>query len=65
MQFENGTCNLSSILHLLNPLHEPIKSLPDSARQPHEFRGSLKLFQHYVIPNYGRFPVALVRGEDS
>jgi acetylornithine/N-succinyldiaminopimelate aminotransferase len=25
----------------------------------------LKLFQRYVIPNYGRFPVALVRGEDS
>ncbi len=26
---------------------------------------TLKLFQQYVIPNYGRFPVALVRGEDS
>jgi len=25
----------------------------------------LKLFQRYVIPNYGRFPIALVRGEDS
>jgi acetylornithine/N-succinyldiaminopimelate aminotransferase len=25
----------------------------------------LQLFQQYVIPNYGRFPVALVRGEDS
>ena len=25
----------------------------------------LKLFQRYVIPNYGRFPVALVRGEGS
>ena len=25
----------------------------------------LKLFERYVIPNYGRFPVALVRGEDS
>jgi acetylornithine/N-succinyldiaminopimelate aminotransferase len=26
---------------------------------------TLKLFQKYVIPNYGRFPVALVRGEGS
>ncbi|MGA2069582.1 MAG: acetylornithine/succinylornithine family transaminase [Thermoguttaceae bacterium] len=26
---------------------------------------TVKLFQRYVIPNYGRFPVALVRGEDS
>ncbi|MGD0899368.1 MAG: aspartate aminotransferase family protein [Thermoguttaceae bacterium] len=26
---------------------------------------TLKLFERYVIPNYGRFPVALVRGEDS
>ena len=25
----------------------------------------LKLFERYVIPNYGRFPVALVRGEGS
>jgi predicted acetylornithine/succinylornithine family transaminase len=25
----------------------------------------VKLFERYVIPNYGRFPVALVRGEDS
>jgi predicted acetylornithine/succinylornithine family transaminase len=25
----------------------------------------VKLFSRYVIPNYGRFPVALVRGEDS
>jgi predicted acetylornithine/succinylornithine family transaminase len=25
----------------------------------------LKLFQRYVIPNYGRYPVALVRGEGS
>ncbi|MGA2621939.1 MAG: aspartate aminotransferase family protein [Thermoguttaceae bacterium] len=25
----------------------------------------LKLFQKYVIPNYGRFPLALVRGQDS
>ena len=25
----------------------------------------LKLFQRYVIPNYGRFPVALTRGEGS
>jgi len=26
---------------------------------------TIKLFQRYVIPNYGRFPVALVRGEAS
>ncbi len=26
---------------------------------------TLKLFQRYVIPNYGRFPVVLVRGEGS
>jgi predicted acetylornithine/succinylornithine family transaminase len=26
---------------------------------------TLKLFQQYVIPNYNRFPVALVRGEGS
>ena len=26
---------------------------------------TLDLFQRYVIPNYGRFPVALVRGEGS
>jgi acetylornithine/succinyldiaminopimelate/putrescine aminotransferase len=26
---------------------------------------TIKLFDQYVIPNYGRFPVALVRGEDS
>jgi predicted acetylornithine/succinylornithine family transaminase len=26
---------------------------------------TVKLFERYVIPNYGRFPVALVRGEDS
>jgi acetylornithine/N-succinyldiaminopimelate aminotransferase len=26
---------------------------------------TIKLFQQYVIPNYGRFPVALVRGEGS
>lgn len=26
---------------------------------------TLKLFERYVIPNYGRFPVALVRGEGS
>ena len=26
---------------------------------------TVKLFQRYVIPNYGRFPVALVRGEGS
>lgn len=26
---------------------------------------TLKLFQQYVIPNYGRYPVALVRGEGS
>ena len=26
---------------------------------------TIKLFERYVIPNYGRFPVALVRGEGS
>ena len=26
---------------------------------------TIKLFEQYVIPNYGRFPVALVRGEGS
>jgi predicted acetylornithine/succinylornithine family transaminase len=26
---------------------------------------TIKLFDQYVIPNYGRFPVNLVRGEDS
>jgi predicted acetylornithine/succinylornithine family transaminase len=26
---------------------------------------TIKLFQRYVVPNYGRFPVALVRGEGS
>ncbi len=26
---------------------------------------TIRLFDQYVIPNYGRFPVALVRGEDS
>ena len=26
---------------------------------------TLKLFQRYVIPNYGRFPVVLARGEGS
>lgn len=26
---------------------------------------TIKLFDQYVIPNYGRFPVSLVRGEDS
>ena len=26
---------------------------------------TIKLFQKYVIPNYGRFPVSLVRGEGS
>jgi acetylornithine/N-succinyldiaminopimelate aminotransferase len=26
---------------------------------------TIKLFQQYVVPNYGRFPVSLVRGEDS
>ncbi len=26
---------------------------------------TIKLFQQYVIPNYGRFPVSLVRGEGS
>jgi predicted acetylornithine/succinylornithine family transaminase len=26
---------------------------------------TIQLFQDYVIPNYNRFPVALVRGEDS
>jgi predicted acetylornithine/succinylornithine family transaminase len=26
---------------------------------------TIQLFQQYVIPNYGRFPVALVRGEGS
>ncbi len=28
-------------------------------------RNASKLFQRYVIPNYSRFPVALVRGEGS
>jgi len=26
---------------------------------------TIKLFQQYVVPNYARFPVSLVRGEDS
>lgn len=26
---------------------------------------TIKLFEQYVVPNYGRFPVSLVRGEDS
>lgn len=26
---------------------------------------TIKLFQEYVVPNYARFPVSLVRGEDS
>ena len=26
---------------------------------------TIQLFKEYVIPNYGRFPVSLVRGEGS
>ena len=29
------------------------------------FKETLQLFDQYVIPNYARFPVSLVRGEDS
>ena len=37
--------------------------VPD--QQPMTSEETLKLFQQYVIPNYSRFPVALVRGEGS
>jgi acetylornithine/N-succinyldiaminopimelate aminotransferase len=33
--------------------------------QPSSSEEILKLFQRYVIPNYGRFPVALTHGEGS
>jgi len=32
---------------------------------PLDSQGVIRLFEQYVIPNYGRFPVALVRGEGS
>lgn len=32
---------------------------------PLDSQGVVRLFEQYVIPNYGRFPVALVRGEGS
>ncbi|MCR4412632.1 MAG: aspartate aminotransferase family protein [Thermoguttaceae bacterium] len=33
--------------------------------RPLSSQETIQLFQDYVIPNYNRFPVALVRGEDS
>jgi predicted acetylornithine/succinylornithine family transaminase len=33
--------------------------------KPLSSKETIELFQQYVIPNYGRFPVALVRGEGS
>ncbi len=33
--------------------------------RPLSSQDTIQLFQDYVIPNYNRFPVALVRGEDS
>ena len=35
------------------------------AYQPLSSKETIDLFQRYVIPNYGRFPVSLVRGEGS
>ena len=32
---------------------------------PLDSQGVVRLFEQYVIPNYNRFPVALVRGEGS
>ncbi len=36
-----------------------------TANRPLSSVETIKLFEHYVIPNYGRFPVSLVRGEGS
>ncbi len=36
-----------------------------SADKPLSSKETIDLFQRYVIPNYGRFPVSLVRGEGS
>jgi predicted acetylornithine/succinylornithine family transaminase len=36
-----------------------------AADGPMSSEETIKLFQKYVIPNYGRFPVSLVRGEGS
>ncbi len=35
------------------------------ATSPMSSEDTIKLFEQYVIPNYGRFPVSLVRGEGS
>ena len=35
------------------------------ATSPMSSEDTIKLFDQYVIPNYGRFPVSLVRGEGS
>jgi predicted acetylornithine/succinylornithine family transaminase len=39
--------------------------VPVASQGPRTSEEILKLFDQYVIPNYGRFPVALVRGEGS
>lgn len=35
------------------------------ANSPMSSEETIKLFQKYVVPNYGRYPVSLVRGEGS
>ncbi|HYW81510.1 MAG TPA: aspartate aminotransferase family protein [Thermoguttaceae bacterium] len=42
-----------------------MENSPQTASEPMSSEATIKLFDQYVIPNYGRFPVSLVRGEGS
>jgi len=42
-----------------------VENSPQTASEPMSSEATIKLFDQYVIPNYGRFPVSLVRGEGS
>ena len=48
-----------------NALSVPGRIPNVSDHSPMSSEEVLELFQRYVIPNYGRFPIALVRGEGS
>ncbi len=42
-----------------------MENSPQTVSEPMSSEATIKLFDQFVVPNYGRFPVSLVRGEGS
>jgi len=42
-----------------------VENSNQTVSEPMSSEATIKLFDQYVVPNYGRFPVSLVRGEGS